>query len=852
MSVPRWLRSVLMLLALVLTGVASAQSLPSECTLDPAAISNNTLTAFIPNAPCLMAQNVLLWGQWGLWKAVATVGLTLCSGLFFWKVFLSVLEGTPEKALRPFLWTAGLCLLLAPATQGKGVVPDAQAQMMTWLNELYVVSSSIGNHALSDGPLSVQAKTKKLGQNIALLVARASYADDIKRQLDAVAAGSTPGDITDPDLVSRLYAQRITADTGAAESVFSGNSGIFNIGYAVLYGLFAIFAAMIASIGWGMQLVLLLLPVALAFIPTGKFAPSGYVGATCLAAYLTIAVLPLMVSSVAVIGLSIPADRLTPTVTTMNADLKRNLEEYQTIISQGCGFTDVTCSINQSVINPIKGDLASFKELFFQVLLTLATMLIGLGISAVVLRRPPALISAMFGAMGGGESSGVPTNALSQGLKMMMGGQVMQGLIRTAQQGSRAAAGRSAGVASAGGSSVGSAGSGGSGASTPAPTPDSNVKGGGGSSAAGSGNTPPPDVGGPSSGRGATFTQSYGEARQRGAGTWAATAAATLESSVVPRVAAAPGAAVAHLRGLGQDAKAAATTKFWDSALGQGGSERVSAALGAVSAARQADPGRPAPAAPANVDDNELFGKGQGRPLTNQRMVTAAQAGSPDASAKTRQIAVARADRAAAVRAMPGPVAPAPAPAPVVPARPRVAAAASRNVPGVTTSNTPVVVPAPPPAAPAQTPVVTPPHRNAVTQARMASAAANTLLTTPTQMTQPQQAGTSSASRGTRAVAVARGNRAAAVAPVAAPPPAAPSPAPVSVQPAVPTPARPVPRAAVAASREVPGVTRSTVAAVPDAPPVPAPAPRPVVVPPNRNQMAQARQDAAAAQEGVE
>ncbi|GGR15553.1 hypothetical protein [Deinococcus ruber] len=778
-------RTLLALVVVSGVGAALAAGLPAECNVDPSPAGNLTLTAFLPNAPCMLAETTLTWGQWGLWKAIASVGVTLCWALFIWKAVLLGMTGKIEQAAMPLMLTIAMTGIVGPAALGKGVLPELQAQGLSAFNSIYMAASGVGNSALSNGPMSVKAKTAKLGQNIALLIARASYATDIEAHIQAISAGTEPGNIADPNLVSTLYSQRVQQDNAAATSLFDPNTAVFNIGYLLLYGLFAVFAAVIATIGVTLQLALLMLPIALALLPSGKYSPVAMIGATYLAGLLTVVVMPLMVSTVAMIGLSIPADRLTPVVTTMNADVKANLEHYQATIQTGCDWSDIGCSIDKTVISPIKTDLATFKELLSQVLLAFAATLVGLGVATSILRRPPAFLSSLLNIAGGGESSGVPTNALSAGLRMMAGGQMMQQLVQRGMAGTQAAqrvaaAGRgsASGSAGAGGASGGGGGPSGVGGGSGAPSPTVNTSSAGAASApmsSGSGTVPPPSASGAGAG-GSSFTQSYAAARQRGAGTWAATAAARLESSVVPRVAAAPGAAAAHLRGVAQGARAAATTKVWDSALGQGGNERVQAAWSTVKATQQADPGRPTPAPPANVDDNELYGKGQGRPRTNQQLVTPATAGSAQASATTRQHSVTRGARAATVRATPVPV-PAPAPTPVpastAAAPARVAtAAASRKVPGVTTSTS-----MPPAAAPVPAPVASPV--------------------------------------------------------------AAPAPAPVAaVSPS---------RASVSASRNVGGVSTSAPAPAPvptptaSAPVVTPPSPAPLTPPPNRNEVARAR-----------
>lgn len=744
-------------LLLLLAGVAGADSLPVECSTPANTASNFTLTAFLPNAPCMIAETTLQWGQWGLWKAIARLGLALMFGMFIWKVVTNVLAGVPEKSVMPLLVSAGISLIVLPAVRGQGVIPEVQAQGMISLNALYSASASVGNRALSEGSTSVKAKTALLGQNIALLISRASYADTIRSKLDAVSAGSAPGDLSDPNLATKLYADQLDSDRNAAGSLFNPESSVFNIGFLVLYGLFAVFAALIAAVDIGVQLALLMLPVALAFIPTGQWTPAKVIGGTYLAGLLTVLVIPLIVATAAWIGLSVPADHLTPTVTGINTDITRNLTAYQTSLNAGCSFTDVSCTLDQRVILPMQADLASFKEVFTQVMLGVAAMLVGLGIAANLLRRPPAWISSMVGVSGGGESNGVNTGALSEGLRLM-GGAVLMKQLTNGQNVAGKASGVGKGKTSneSSGASAGSGAGGGSGANIPPP----------GSASAGAGagnpNVPPPSASGPSTGSSggpspvtpssggaaaqapsSVSGQAYAAARQAGASpsgahfTAARASACAALSAQGQRMASSASAA-------GQTVRARAGTAVWGTPEA---AQRAGAAAtdfrNAVSQERAlAASTGPAPAnASVNHDTAELYGKGEGTTASNARTVTARQAASGDTSSQARQVAQARNVRAAQVRARPV-AAPAPEPVPLpapvpAPAPARVAdRSAGSAVPGVSVSQT---TPPPPAPAPAPARVPTRPPERPPTYAAVAASRSD-LPAPPPAWTQPAPA----------------------------------------------------------------------------------------------------------------
>ncbi|WP_309869608.1 hypothetical protein [Deinococcus soli (ex Cha et al. 2016)] len=448
-------------LLVLLAGVAHAAGTPVECpTAAVASTADVTLSAFLPNAPCLFAQNIDLWARWGLWTGMATVGLTLTAAFFFWKLFAAVMGGAPEKALMPFMIAAVIGLLVSPARENKGLLPDIQASAMEGFVSLYSMSAAVGTRAMTEGPTSVQEQTRALGKNVALLVARGSQAAEIRKQLDAIKAGEISGDLKDPNLVNSLYAQQLEKDQAGINQAFSGNGWVFNIGFLLLYGLFAIFAGIIFAVGFGLQLSLLLLPIAIAFLVLGRFQPAGYVGASYLAAMLTAALMPVGVASVTTVGLSIPAARLTPTVTKMNAEVATNLQRYQRSIDQGCSFTEIGCQLNEQVMLPIQSDLSSLKELFGQMILMVAALIVGLSIAASALRRLPSGIAGLIGISGGGESSGVETGALTKvlgGAAKLAGAEMLMKAVQAKAVGGmlgKRGSGTSTGGSTAGGESA--------------------------------------------------------------------------------------------------------------------------------------------------------------------------------------------------------------------------------------------------------------------------------------------------------------------------------------------------------------------------------------------------------------
>ena len=584
----RRLLPLLLLLGLGLAAAQDASKLP-ECILTPGTTaatpdgSNLTLTAFLPNAPCNMAQIMYLWGYWGLWKGIAFVGMGLTTAFFFWALFRAVLSKTPEKALIPFLIAIVLVGFISPATKGEGVIPMAQSTGVEWFNALYRTSADVGYAAMSRGENSVQAQTAALGRNLALLVARAQHASTIRSQMAQIKAGKITGDLADPNLANTLYADQIRNEQSGAESLFSNRGWIFNVGYWLLFGLFSIFAGIIVVVGGTMQLMLLLLPVALAFLVLGQFKPITAIGASYLSALLTIGVLPVIVATIASITLGIPAAKMLPVVNQMNGDLSAQLTRYQELLRNGCQWYEVSCNFEAQVFNPILSDLTTIKELFITLVVVVLSGIVGLSIGATFIRRVPEAIAAVFGASRGGVSSGVEPGGIGKLLAMTGGMKMMQQLTRTPGTNASSSGPKTDGSPAL--PTTPTPPGGGGGQYTP---PESVTAGSGSSTTSTSGNIPPESVTSGASGNPRTVVGAGYAAFQgsRGAGMPFGQA---VQAGVQPMFAGAAAGVQAHGQTIRQDYGAAAqrgrenlTRTASNLAFGSANAERGRAAVGAA------------------------------------------------------------------------------------------------------------------------------------------------------------------------------------------------------------------------------------------------------------------------------
>lgn len=632
----------------LLCGSALA-AMPAECVA-PTTPKVGTgpdldLTTFLPNAPCLMAYNVFLWGQWGVWSTVVTVSLILIAAFFFYKLVMFLRDGAIEKALVPLATALLLGFFIAPARTGDGIIPMIQSEALNAMPSMYTAAAALGNSALSDGPQSVSARTKALAENMALLISRATQAQDIRTQLQAIKAGKATGDLNDPNLAYNLYAQKISEQNAAADGMFGdANSWIFNVGYLLIYGLFTIFAGITFGVVFVMQVFILLLPVALAFLVLGNVTPLRFIGSTYAGTIFIIALLPIAVASVATVGLSIPTEVLIPKVTNANTAITNSLSNYQQLVKNGCGTFDIACSMDEMVLQPMIQDLAAFKELFMNMLMSIAALIVGLSISSSTLRRVPASISNFFGAPGGGESSGVTTNPFGRMMEMA-GVTAMTNMV--AGQLQRGALNRGAGQGS--GSTQGASGA--SGQPAAGPTPSTDVTAGQGSTQdSGSVHVPPPEVtgaSGPQTSVGAAY-DAYREQRGGGAGRLAALRSAdqsftgaqrrNFQENWQGRGAEMREAATARAEQVktraaevvwGKDNAAAATAKI--SAVRQD-FQRIRTQRQEAAVARQT----PGPSGPTAPDDSELQRAPRAAQVPTENTVVTANGGGANAASISR------------------------------------------------------------------------------------------------------------------------------------------------------------------------------------------------------------------------
>ncbi|CAM3406449.1 hypothetical protein DESA109040_11370 [Deinococcus saxicola] len=615
----------------LLLGVAGAAAagVPPECPATLPSAAEITVDRFVPNAPCLIANTIYLWGQWHLWQSMYIVGMALTFAFVIGKFIQAILAENVGRALTPFLYGAVLAGLLAQGRTDNGVLPWVQVGSVTLLMDTYAASAAIGSRTMNSGPDSVQAKTAKLGEGVALMLARANHAASIRAQMAAIQAGQQSGSLSDPNLVQDLYARQIEKDKSGVAGFFGGSSWLFNAGYLLLYGLFSIFAGIIFAIAFAMLLTLLLLPAVLPFAVLGNFKPLALTGATVLGSVMVMLILPVAMSTIAVIGLSLPADRLMPAVASMNSEVAVKLGNYQTLLDTGCGFADVSCNFNLSVVAPIMGDLTAMKDTLTQLVLALMALLVGLSISANVLRRVPAGIMGAFGAPGGGESTGAETRALGGALKMMgmsqLMGKVMGAGGQMAQKalGGGKGSGKSAPPSTPGGGppAPGTSGGGTSASHVPptsATAPSAGEAGAGASGFAGgggsasSGSVPPEAVTGKHTAVGEAFAV-YGQARGGGASRAASVGAVASVAAKGAGAAVRSGATEAGVRARTQVANSAwggpenaakAAAVYHDI---KGG---VQAAGARAEARRVAAPG-PAPSGPRNADTSEFPRSGQ-------------------------------------------------------------------------------------------------------------------------------------------------------------------------------------------------------------------------------------------------
>ncbi len=425
----RHARLAAVLVTLCAAGWAQASDLPLECPAAALDVTALDMRMFIPNAPCMVAQTTRTLGEWGLWTLMPSLGMTLAFSLFLLKLIDSLRTGTPEKALGPFITAVVVTtVFLSPAHQGRGIVPEFQAFAMEATMDAYAGAASLANRNLAQGPDSVASRTERLGEQIALLVARAQDASAVRDQMKLVQANRVPGmSLNDPDLVQKLYAQEVAADNAAAKGMWGNHNWVFNIGYLLIFGMFALFAGIIWAVTLALQLNLLLLPLGLALLTVGNFKPVQYGVMTSFVTVFIVMLLPVVVALVAYLTLGIPASLIQPTITSLNTTVSGALLDYQNMLNGGCGL-DQFCKLDATITGRITTSIATFGEQMQTILLAGAGLIIGLSMAAANIRRIPAVIMGFFGLSGGGESSGVETRPFSALANTMLASAAMRTL----------------------------------------------------------------------------------------------------------------------------------------------------------------------------------------------------------------------------------------------------------------------------------------------------------------------------------------------------------------------------------------------------------------------------------------
>ncbi len=483
--------------------MAAAQGQPGECPQAAPGAGEITLTAFLPSAPCLMAQTVLLTAKWGLWEAAAGLGLTITAGLAMLQLFSAARSGI-EKALIPLVTAIVVTSLLIPAAQGTGVVRAMQVEVLSQVRGVYNASATLGNAALSNGPSSVASTTARLGEKIAELLARTQHASVVEMQLQAAKTARDPA-FEDPGLAQKLYADAVAKSNEGISftGVPGGPNWIFNVGYLLLYGFFAIYAGIIWVVWVTLVITVMLLPILMAWCVQGSFKGLQNAGASVLGTVLVIALMPPFTALTATITIGIPGYFLEQRVNTINTDVAASLTRYQNALASGCGRLDGGCVLRRDVVLPMQADLASMKETATWAILAVVCLFVALSIGSTMLRRVPATIMGMFSLPGGGESSGVETAGLS---KVLGGLAKMSGASAAMSAGQRALGQKMLGAGSGGkdggkeggGAEAKSSGSAGSGAVPPPSVTSGAAPSGGGSGS----NVPPASVTGTGSSAG--------------------------------------------------------------------------------------------------------------------------------------------------------------------------------------------------------------------------------------------------------------------------------------------------------------------------------------------------------------
>lgn len=416
MRILRLLLGFLALTVIPALAATPAGPVPLACGASTATPSTGTtsfdMLTFAPDAQCWFNNTVNTLVNAKVFHAMDVLAGVVTVILFMTTVLIPVITDPKSRGSKMIM--SGLTFIIfgsitsqAALSRPNDPINYLRGQMLNAWTAVYVPSANAGS-ALVSGATGTGSVSQNL-MNIANESAQLQYdSDAFTRLKDQIIAQKTSGQLGgDYGAVSASVAQLIHDDQSRFQPQANAGTAT-NIGYFLLMGVFAVFAAIVFSTGFGIIIVALMLPFAFAFAAAGNFGPFKTVLVTVLAGLASTVIVPFAVSVVIDIAFGTPTASMARTLAANRVIIEHNITLFANSY-QGCGITDIGCH-TENVVMDLSATWEGVRASWVGMIELLVTVVVSLGIGMSQLRRVPALVAGVLGASAGGESSGTGAN----------------------------------------------------------------------------------------------------------------------------------------------------------------------------------------------------------------------------------------------------------------------------------------------------------------------------------------------------------------------------------------------------------------------------------------------------------
>jgi hypothetical protein len=387
--------------------------------------SSFDMLTFAPDAQCWFNETVVTLASSGVFHAVDGLAAAVMTVLFVTTVLIPFITDPKSRGARMIISAItyvvfGSITISAARNQPGNAIDVIRGYMFTGWTSIYVPSANRGSALInaSSGSGSVSANLQGIANKVAQLNYDATIFSRRQKEVMAIAVSAQATNASSTDTAAQVDAL-IKSDQQQYGDPSAGPGTWTNIGFFLLLGVFAVFAAIVYSTGLGVIIASLMLSIAFAFAAAGNFSGLKTTLNTTLAAFISTLVVPFTVSIVIAIAFGQPTAAMLRNLTSDSAAVHQSLlnfvTQYQGSV-EACDPTNfLTCGVNNQLAGigaAISGAWESLRTQMVGMLTIVIGMIVSLGIGLSQLRRVPALVGSMLGVSGGGESSGTGANPL--------------------------------------------------------------------------------------------------------------------------------------------------------------------------------------------------------------------------------------------------------------------------------------------------------------------------------------------------------------------------------------------------------------------------------------------------------